>query len=137
MAEVYVVQSKVRALAKKKGFRFSGEAVDALSKLVETTVAAAGARAKANKRQPIRRRTSRLSFQTIATRTAPCDARGRFAFPCSFSAGLLRRNGRCKIGTFRERPTGAPGACLDSPWEEGYHSALTGRPFFWRSRCLI
>ena len=40
MAEVYVVQSKVRALAKKKGFRFSGEAVDALSRLVETAVAA-------------------------------------------------------------------------------------------------
>jgi histone H3/H4 len=53
-AEVYVVQSKVRALAKKKGFRFSGEAVDALSKLVESTVAAAGARAKANKRQTIK-----------------------------------------------------------------------------------
>ncbi|HEV3028427.1 MAG TPA: hypothetical protein VG457_12690 [Planctomycetota bacterium] len=53
-AEVYVVQSKVRALAKKKGFRFSGEAVDALSKLVETAVSAAGARAKANKRQTIK-----------------------------------------------------------------------------------
>jgi histone H3/H4 len=53
-AEVYVVQSKVRALAKKKGFRFSGEAVDALSKMVETAVATAGARAKANKRQTIK-----------------------------------------------------------------------------------
>ena len=54
MAEVYVVQSKVRALAKKKGFRFSGEALDALSKLVESTVQAAGVRAKANKRQTIK-----------------------------------------------------------------------------------
>ena len=53
-AEVYVVQSKVRALAKKKGFRFSGDAVDALSKLVEQAVVAAGARAKANKRQTIK-----------------------------------------------------------------------------------
>jgi histone H3/H4 len=54
MAEVYVVQSKVRALAKKKGFRFSGDAVDALSKLVEGAVMAASARAKANKRQTIK-----------------------------------------------------------------------------------
>jgi len=53
-AEVYVVQSKVRALAKKRGFRFSGEAVDALSRLVETAVTEAGARAKANKRQTIK-----------------------------------------------------------------------------------
>ncbi len=54
MAETLVVQSKVRALAKKKGFRFSGDAVDALSKLVENAVVAAGARAKANKRQTIK-----------------------------------------------------------------------------------
>ncbi len=54
MVEVYVVQSKVRALAKKKGFRFSGDAVDALSKLVEGAVAAAASRAKANKRQTIK-----------------------------------------------------------------------------------
>ena len=54
MAEVYVVQSKVRALAKKKGFRFSGEAVDALSKRVESAVLEAGARAKANKRLTIK-----------------------------------------------------------------------------------
>ena len=52
--EVYVVQSKIRALAKKKGFRFSGEAVDALSKCVEDTVIRAGARSKANKRQTIK-----------------------------------------------------------------------------------
>ena len=54
MAEVYVVQSKVRALAKKKGFRFSGDAVDALSKLVEQAVIQAGNRAKATKRQTIK-----------------------------------------------------------------------------------
>jgi histone H3/H4 len=54
MAEVYVVQSKVRALAKKKGFRFSGDAIDAVSKQVENIVVAAGARAKANKRQTIK-----------------------------------------------------------------------------------
>jgi histone H3/H4 len=54
MAEVYVVQSKVRALAKKKGFRFSGDAVDTLSKVVEDAVVKAGARAKANKRQTIK-----------------------------------------------------------------------------------
>ncbi len=54
MAEVYVVQSKVRALAKKKGFRFSGDAVDALSRVVESKVVAAGARAKANKRLTIK-----------------------------------------------------------------------------------
>ena len=54
MAEVYIVQSKIRALAKKKGFRFSGEAVDTLSKHVEETVVKAGARAKANKRQTIK-----------------------------------------------------------------------------------
>lgn len=54
MAEVYVVQSKVRALAKKKGFRFSGDAVDALSKMVEGAVQAAAARARANKRRTIK-----------------------------------------------------------------------------------
>jgi histone H3/H4 len=54
MPETLVVQSKVRALAKKKGFSFSGEAVDALSKVVENAVTAAGARAKANKRQTIK-----------------------------------------------------------------------------------
>ncbi len=54
MPEVYVVQSKIRALAKKKGFRFSGDAVDAVSKLVEEAVVRAGGRAKANKRQTIK-----------------------------------------------------------------------------------
>ena len=52
--EVYVVQSKIRALAKKKGFRFSGEAVNAVSKCVEESVVKAGARAKANKRLTIK-----------------------------------------------------------------------------------
>jgi histone H3/H4 len=54
MGEVYVVQSKVRALAKKKGFRFSGDAVNAVSKLVEDAIVRAGSRAKANKRQTIK-----------------------------------------------------------------------------------
>ncbi len=54
MAEVYVVQSKVRALAKKKGFRCSGDAIDQLSKQVENLIVGAGARAKANKRQTIK-----------------------------------------------------------------------------------
>ncbi len=54
MAEVYVVQSKIRALAKKKGFRFSGDAVGALSKCVEEAVVKAGGRAKANRRQTIK-----------------------------------------------------------------------------------
>ena len=54
MAEVYVVQSKIKALAKKKKFRFAGEAVIALSKSVEETVTKAAARAKANKRLTIK-----------------------------------------------------------------------------------
>ena len=82
MAEVYVVQSKVRALAKKKGFRFSGEAVDALSKMVETAVAAAGARAKANKPE-----------------------RGAAAITCAGSSRPRRlRFDRSKIGTLKNPP---------------------------------
>lgn len=54
MADVYVVQSKVRALAKKKGFRFGGDALAALSKLVEQAVVRAGTRARANRRQTIK-----------------------------------------------------------------------------------
>lgn len=54
MAEILVVQSKVKALAKKKGFRCSGDAVGAISKVVEDAVIKAGARAKANKRQTIK-----------------------------------------------------------------------------------
>lgn len=54
MAEVLVVQSKVKALAKKKKFRMSGDAVAALSKLVADAVQKAGDRAKANKRLTIK-----------------------------------------------------------------------------------
>jgi histone H3/H4 len=54
MGNVLVVQSKVKALAKKKGCRCSGDAVGAFSKLVEDAVAKAAGRAKANKRQTIK-----------------------------------------------------------------------------------
>ncbi len=54
MAEVYIVQSKIKALAKKKKMRFSGDAVGALSKCVEATVTKAAERAKANKRLTIK-----------------------------------------------------------------------------------
>jgi histone H3/H4 len=54
MGELLVVQSKVRDIAKKKGFRFSGETITSLSKLVEQTVIKAGQRAKANRRQTIK-----------------------------------------------------------------------------------
>jgi histone H3/H4 len=53
-SEVYIVHSKVRGLAKKKGFRFSGEALDRLSLVVAETVLKAGARAKDNKRHTIK-----------------------------------------------------------------------------------
>ena len=53
-SEVYVVQSKVRALAKKKGFRFSGEALERLSRIVSEAVLQAADRAKANKRHTIK-----------------------------------------------------------------------------------
>jgi histone H3/H4 len=52
--DVYVVQSKVRALAKKKGFRFSSEALDALSERIADAVSQAAVRAKANKRHTIK-----------------------------------------------------------------------------------
>lgn len=51
---VYIVQSKVRALAKKKGCRLSGEALDRLSVLVSAAVLEAADRAKANKRHTIK-----------------------------------------------------------------------------------
>lgn len=54
MGELLIVQSKVKAVAKKKGFRFSGDAVKVLSKTVEEVVTKAGQRAKANKRQTIK-----------------------------------------------------------------------------------
>jgi histone H3/H4 len=54
MAEMYVVQSKVRALAKKMKCRCSGDAIDALSKKVEGLISDAASRAKGNKRQTIK-----------------------------------------------------------------------------------
>jgi len=53
MGNLLVVQSKVKEVAKKKGFRFGADAVTALSKCVETCVTKAGERAKANRRQTI------------------------------------------------------------------------------------
>ena len=52
--EVYVVQSKVKALGKKKKCRMSGDAIGALSAVVEATVTKAAERAKANRRQTIK-----------------------------------------------------------------------------------
>ena len=54
MGDLLVVQSKVRDLAKKAKLRLSGDAVGELSKKVEDIMKAAGARAKANKRQTIK-----------------------------------------------------------------------------------
>jgi len=54
MAETLVVQSKVRALAKSLKCRFSGDAVDELSKLVSAAIKKASERAKGNKRQTIK-----------------------------------------------------------------------------------
>lgn len=54
MAEILVVQSKVKELVKKHKLRLSGDAVGQLSKAVEGLVKAAADRAKANKRQTIK-----------------------------------------------------------------------------------
>ncbi|MBI2900682.1 MAG: hypothetical protein HYY17_10890 [Planctomycetes bacterium] len=54
MADLLVVQSKVRELAKKAGLRFSGDAVVSLSNQVADIVKKAGTRAKGNKRQTIK-----------------------------------------------------------------------------------
>ena len=54
MAEILVVQSKIRDLVKKGKLRLSGDAVAQLSKAVEGLVKQAGDRAKANKRQTIK-----------------------------------------------------------------------------------
>ena len=54
MADLYVVQSKIRELAKKANLRMSGDAVEVISKRVEGIVKEAGARAKGNKRQTIK-----------------------------------------------------------------------------------
>jgi histone H3/H4 len=53
MAELLVFQSKVRQVAKKKGMRFSENALPTLSKIVEQLVIKACERAKANKRKTL------------------------------------------------------------------------------------
>lgn len=52
--EVLVVQSKVKAVAKKAKLRFSGDAVKALSDCVESCILKAGKRAQANRRSTIK-----------------------------------------------------------------------------------
>lgn len=54
MADILVVQSKVKAAAKKAKMRLSSDAVDALSKKVQASIKDAAARAKANRRQTIK-----------------------------------------------------------------------------------
>ena len=54
MGDILVVQSKVKAVAKKKKMRFAGEAVAALSKCVESCINKAAERAKANRRMTIK-----------------------------------------------------------------------------------
>ncbi|HZL72780.1 MAG TPA: hypothetical protein VFC86_09985 [Planctomycetota bacterium] len=54
MAEMLVIQSKVRDQVKKAKLRLSGDAIEALSKAVADLINRAGARAKANKRQTIK-----------------------------------------------------------------------------------
>jgi len=54
MGDLYVVQSKVRELAKKAKLRFSADAVVSLSKRVQDLVKDAGQRARDNKRQTIK-----------------------------------------------------------------------------------
>ena len=53
MAQILVVQSKVKAAAKKQRVRLSGKAVAALSGVVENAIKNAAAREKANKRKTI------------------------------------------------------------------------------------
>ena len=54
MADILVVQSKVKAAAKKKKMRMSADAVQALSKCVESCIGKAAERAKANRRLTIK-----------------------------------------------------------------------------------
>ncbi len=54
MADILVVQSKVRGLAKKAKLRLAGDAVAEISKNVEWLIKKAGDRAKANRRQTIK-----------------------------------------------------------------------------------
>jgi histone H3/H4 len=56
MAEMLIVRSKVKAVAKKKGMSFGADAADALSAAVEDMVNRAVERAKANGRKTIKGR---------------------------------------------------------------------------------
>ncbi len=56
MAELLVVRSKVRELAKKKKMNMGADAADALSKEVARMVDRAAERAKANRRTTIKGR---------------------------------------------------------------------------------
>lgn len=56
MAEMLVVKSKVKALAKKKKMSFGADAAGELSKAVRALVERAAERAKANKRKTIKGR---------------------------------------------------------------------------------
>jgi len=56
MAEILVVKSKVRALAKKKKMNLGGDAVDALTKEIVRMVDRASERARANRRTTIKGR---------------------------------------------------------------------------------
>ena len=62
MGEMFVVQSKVRELAKKSKLRLSGDAVASLSKRVEGLLKEAGVRARANKRQTIKAREAKIEI---------------------------------------------------------------------------
>lgn len=55
MGQILVVQSKVKALAKKNKVRLSGQAVVSLSNVVEDAIKKAAARAKDNKRKTIQK----------------------------------------------------------------------------------
>lgn len=56
MADMLVVRSKVRELAKKKKMNLGGDAAEALSKEVHRLVERAAERAKANRRTTIKGR---------------------------------------------------------------------------------
>ncbi|MBI2971141.1 MAG: hypothetical protein HYY37_01835 [Candidatus Aenigmarchaeota archaeon] len=56
MAEMLVVKSKVRELAKKKKMNLGSDAADAISKEVHRMVERAAERAKANRRSTIKGR---------------------------------------------------------------------------------
>ena len=54
MADILVVQSKVKGVAKKNKMRFSADAVSALSDCVKSCIEKAAKRAKANRRMTIK-----------------------------------------------------------------------------------